>query len=254
MEKTKEITSDNKLKKSSSNSVSSTQNAIKQSCCPPPKWGVRGGFSAFIFDLDGTLLNTLTDLSASVNHALRSFNMPEHTEEDVKQMVGNGIKRLVELAIPNGLANPQFDDVHKAFMNHYLVHSLDATKPYDGIMKMLDSLKSRGRKMAIVSNKRHEATERLCKHFFSDYISVAIGESDKIKRKPAPDTVIEAMSRLDADKDSTVYIGDSDVDILTANNAGIPCISVLWGFRDKDFLLRHGATTLINTPAELLDL
>ncbi|MCD8202526.1 MAG: HAD family hydrolase [Prevotella sp.] len=208
----------------------------------------------FIFDLDGTLLNTLTDLSASVNHALRSFNMPEHTEDEVRQMVGNGIKKLIELAIPDGLANPQFDDVHKAFMAHYLVHSLDATRPYDGIMEMLGTLKRKGKKMAIVSNKRHEATERLCRHFFSDYINVAIGESDRIKRKPAPDTVIEAMTRLGADKDNTVYIGDSDVDIVTAKNSGIPCISVLWGFRDKDFLLRHGATTVIESPSELLDL
>ncbi|MCD8291277.1 MAG: HAD family hydrolase [Prevotella sp.] len=207
----------------------------------------------FIFDLDGTLLNTLTDLSASVNHALRAFNMPEHTEEDVKQMVGNGIKKLIELAIPNGLDNPLFDDVHKAFMAHYLIHSLDATKPYDGIMEMLSALKNKGKKMAIVSNKRHEATERLCRHFFNDYISVAIGESDRIKRKPAPDTVIEAMTRLGADKESTVYIGDSDVDIVTAKNSGIPCISVLWGFRDKNFLLSHGATTLISSPKELLD-
>ncbi len=208
----------------------------------------------YIFDLDGTLLNTLTDLSTSVNHALRTFNMPEHTEEEVKQMVGNGIKKLIELAIPYGLANPQFDDVHKAFMAHYLVHSLDATKPYDGIMEMLGALKSKGKKIAIVSNKRHEATERLCRHFFNDYISVAIGESDRIKRKPAPDTVIEAMSRLGADKSNTVYIGDSDVDIVTARNSGIPCISVLWGFRDKEFLLRHDATTLITSPLELLDL
>ncbi len=207
----------------------------------------------FIFDLDGTLLDTLTDLSASVNHALRAFNMPEHTEEEVKQMVGNGIKKLIELAIPNGLDNPQFGDVHKAFMEHYLVHSLDATKPYDGIMEMLSALKSRDKKMAIVSNKRHEATERLCRHFFNDYISVAIGESDRIKRKPAPDTVIEAMTRLGADKKNTIYIGDSDVDIVTAQNSGIPCISVLWGFRDKNFLLRHGATTLISSPNELLD-
>ncbi len=210
-------------------------------------------YSTYIFDLDGTLLNTLSDLTASVNHALRTYGMPMHTEETVRQMVGNGIKRLLELAIPNGLDNPQFDDVHKAFMAHYLVHSLDATKPYNGIMEMLSALKSNGKKMAIVSNKRHEATERLCHHFFSKYITVAIGESDKIRRKPAPDTVIEAMARLDADKESTVYVGDSDVDIVTARNTGIPCISVLWGFRNKDFLLQHRATTLIEDPAELLD-
>ncbi len=210
-------------------------------------------YDTYIFDLDGTLLYTLGDLAASINHTMRAFKMPEHSEDAVKKMVGNGIKRLIELAIPNGLDNPQFDDVYQTFMAHYLIHSLDTTKPYDGIMEMLRTLKSKKKKLAVVSNKHCNATEKLCQHFFNDYISVAIGESDKIRRKPSPDTVIEAMARLGADRETTVYVGDSEVDIITAKNSGIPCVSVLWGFRDKDYLSQQGATTFIDNPMELTD-
>ena len=207
----------------------------------------------FIFDLDGTLLNTLQDLAASTNYALRTAGMPEHSVEDVRKFVGNGVKKLMERAIPGGLENPKFDETYATFRKHYLEHSLDTTKPYDGIPEVLAELKRRGKKLAIVSNKFYAATQELAKHFFPETIQVAIGERENIRKKPAPDTVLEAMRQLGVGKQGTVYIGDSDVDIDTAKNVGVPCISVLWGFRDKDFLIEHGATHLIKKPEELLD-
>ena len=207
----------------------------------------------FIFDLDGTLLNTINDLAASTNYALRSAGMPEHSVDDVRRFVGNGVKKLMERAIPDGLNNPDFDETYATFRKHYLEHSLDTTKPYDGIPEVLAELKRRGKKLAIVSNKFYAATQELARHFFPDTIEVAIGERENIRKKPAPDTVLEAMRQLGVGKEGTVYVGDSDVDIDTAHNVGVPCISVLWGFRDREFLLAHGATTLIERPEQLLD-
>ena len=207
----------------------------------------------FIFDLDGTLLNTINDLAASTNYALRSAGMPEHSVDDVRRFVGNGVKKLMERAIPDGLNNPDFDETYATFRKHYLEHSLDTTKPYDGIPEVLAELKRRGKKLAIVSNKFYAATQELARHFFPDTIEVAIGERENIRKKPAPDTVLEAMRQLGVGKEGTVYIGDSDVDIDTAHNVGVPCISVLWGFRDREFLLAHGATTLIERPEQLLN-
>ncbi|MCI6551461.1 MAG: HAD-IA family hydrolase [Prevotella sp.] len=208
----------------------------------------------FIFDLDGTLLNTLDDLAASCNYALRSAGMPERTVEEVRRFVGNGVKKLMERAIPGGLEHPRFEEVYAMFRAHYLEHSLDTTQPYPGIMPMLAELDRRGKRLAVVSNKFYAATQELCAHFFGDYIHVAIGERETIRKKPAPDTVIEAMRQLGVGRTKAVYVGDSDVDIETARNVGIPCVSVLWGFRDRAFLLQHGARKLIASPAELLSL
>lgn len=206
----------------------------------------------FIFDLDGTLLNTLNDLAASTNYALRWAGMPEHSVDDVRRFVGNGVKKLMERAIPDGLDNSKFDETYATFRKHYLEHSLDTTKPYSGIPEVLAELKRRGKKLAIVSNKFYAATQELARHFFPETIEVAIGERENIRKKPAPDTVLEAMRQLGVGKEGTVYIGDSDVDIDTARNVGVPCISVLWGFRDREFLIEHGATHLISKPEELL--
>ena len=209
-------------------------------------------YDSYIFDLDGTLLDTLTDLAASCNYALLQHGMAQRTIDEVRMFVGNGVKKLMERAIPDGLANPQFDEVYQCFRQHYLKHGLEHTAPYPGVLPMLAELKRRNKRIAVVSNKFYRATEELCKHFFDQYVEVAIGEREGIKKKPAPDTVLEALAQLGVTGDNAVYIGDSDVDIATANNCQLPCISVLWGFRDKDFLLRSGATTLINTPEELL--
>ncbi len=209
-------------------------------------------FETYVFDLDGTLLETLKDLAASTNFALRQYDMPEHSIEDVRMFVGNGVKKLMERAIPNGLDNPKFEEVYATFRQHYLNHNLDTTKPYDGIPELLRELKGRGKKLAIVSNKFYAATQDLARHFFPDTIKVAIGERENIKKKPAPDTVVEALRQLDVSKEGAVYIGDSDVDIMTARNSGLPCASVLWGFRDKEFLLEHGATFFAEKPEDLL--
>ena len=210
-------------------------------------------FDTYIFDLDGTLLSTLNDLAASTNYALRWAGMPERTIEEIRMFVGNGVKLLMERAIPNGQNNPKFEITYNKFREHYMQHSLDTTSPYNGIPELLYELKRRGKKLAIVSNKFYNATQELAKHFFFDTIEVAIGEREFIRKKPAPDTVIEALKQLGVSKEGAVYIGDSDVDIMTAKNSGLPCISVLWGFRDKDFLLQHGGTLFIENPAEILE-
>lgn len=210
-------------------------------------------YSTYIFDLDGTLLNTLNDLAASTNYALRSVNLPEHSVDDVRRFVGNGVRKLMERAIEGGDKNPLFDEAYATFRRHYLEHGLDTTQPYPGIMEMLKELKARGKRIAVVSNKFYDATQELVKHFFGEYVEVAIGERENIRKKPAPDTVVEAMRMLGVGKENAVYIGDSDVDFNTAKNVGIPCVSVLWGFRDKGFLRSIGATTFITSPEELLD-
>jgi len=209
-------------------------------------------FDTYIFDLDGTLLSTLNDLAASTNYALRWARMPERTIEEIRMFVGNGVKLLMERAIPNGINNPKFEETYAKFREHYLEHNLDTTSPYEGIPALLRELKRRGKKLAIVSNKFYAATQDLAKHFFPDTIMVAIGERETIRKKPAPDTVLEALRQLGASKEGAVYIGDSDVDIMTAKNCGLPCISVLWGFRDKDFLIQHGGTIFVNKPSEIL--
>jgi phosphoglycolate phosphatase len=208
-------------------------------------------YDTYIFDLDGTLLDSLTDLAISCNYALRINNMPERTIDEVRCFVGNGVKKLMERAIPNGLQNPAFEKTYADFRQHYLVHNLDNTKPYPGIIPLLKRLHSEGKNIAVVSNKFYAATQDLVKHFFDEYITVAIGERENIRKKPAPDTVFEALRQLDASSAGAVYIGDSDVDVMTARNCNIPCISVLWGFRTKEFLIKNGATTFVTAPDEI---
>jgi phosphoglycolate phosphatase len=208
-------------------------------------------YEIYIFDLDGTLLDTLQDLAASVNYALRQHHMPEHSIDDVRRFVGNGVRRLMERAIPEGAANPAFEAAFATFRKYYMEHSLDTTRPYDGIPELIHELKKRGCRMAVVSNKMMAATQELVHHFFPE-IEVAIGEDEAagIRKKPAPDTVFAAMKQLG--EGSALYVGDSDVDLATARNSGLPCISVLWGFRDRDFLLAHGATTFVEQPLDIL--
>ena len=213
-------------------------------------------YSTYIFDLDGTLLDTLEDLAAAVNYALRQHGMPEHSVDVVRCFVGNGVRLLMERATPDGAANPSFEKVFETFRQYYMAHSLDTTKPYENIPQVLASLRARGCRVAVVSNKMMAATQELCRYFFSDTVEVAIGEDEAsgIRKKPAPDTVEVALQSLGVGKEGAVYVSDSDVDIMTARHAGLPCISVLWGFRDKTFLQEHGATTFITRPGELLEL
>ena len=211
-------------------------------------------YSTYIFDLDGTLLDTLGDLTASVNYAMRSHAMPEHSIDEIRRFVGNGVRLLMERAVPEGASNPLFEEAFATFRQHYTQHSLDTTCPYPGIPEVLAELRKRGCHLAVVSNKFMTATQELIRHFFPDTIEVAIGEheAEGIRKKPAPDTVNEAFRQLNVGKENAVYVGDSDVDIQTARNSGLPCISVLWGFRDREFLLQHGAEVLISSPSELL--
>ena len=211
-------------------------------------------YKVYIFDLDGTLLDTLGDLAAAVNYALRTHGMPEHSIDDVRRFVGNGVRKLMERSIPDGAANPQFDETFATFRHYYMAHSLDTTRPYEGIPETLAALKERGCRLAVVSNKMMAATQELCQHFFPDTVEVAIGENEAegIRKKPAPDTVFAALRQLGVGEEGAVYVGDSDVDLETARQSGLPCISVLWGFRDRDFLIKHGAKTFISAPQELL--
>lgn len=212
-------------------------------------------FKTYIFDLDGTLLDTLQDLTNAVNYALDKHGMPTHTKDAVRHFVGNGVRLLMERAVPNGAENSLFDAAFADFRQYYMQHSLDNTRPYEGINDMLHELKVRKCRLAVVSNKMMAATQSLVSHFFPE-IEVAIGEHEAagIRKKPAPDTVYEALRQLGTDKTDAVYVGDSDVDLQTAQNSDLPCISVLWGFRDKDFLIGHGAQTFVSYPSELLKL
>ena len=211
-------------------------------------------YDTYIFDLDGTLLSTLEDLKNSCNFALSSFGFPERTLEEVRQFVGNGVELLMKRAVPNNTDNKLFTKVFETFKEHYLIHNLDTTKPYDGVLEMLDELNRAGKNIAVVSNKFYEATVELCRHFFGDRVRVAIGERADIRKKPAPDTVDEAFKLLGVSRENAVYIGDSDVDLATARNSNLPCISVLWGFRDKDFLIEHGGNTFVTDPSQILDI
>ena len=206
-----------------------------------------------IFDLDGTLLNTLDDLADSTNYALSKFGYPTRTIDEVRQFVGNGVAKLIERAIPEGKNNPNFEKCLAIFKENYAQNMYNKTAPYNGIIEMLSNLKSKGIKIAVVSNKFDLAVKELCKKYFEGFIDFAAGENEAqgIKKKPAPDTVISVLNEFNFAPEDAVYVGDSDVDIMTAKNSKMPCISVTWGFRDKKFLLENGATILINAPSEI---
>lgn len=207
-----------------------------------------------IFDLDGTLLDTLGDLAGSVNYALRVHGLPERGVAEVRSFLGNGIRYLMEHAVGDRLVGDDFEKVFQTFRTHYVEHCLDTTQPYPGIMQMLKEMKERGIKMAIVSNKLHPAVQELSERFFSGYISSAVGESATVRRKPNPDAVIAAMRELRSTPEETVYVGDSEVDWQTAHNAGLPCALVLWGFRDEAYLRTlSGVGAYISRPQDLID-
>lgn len=208
---------------------------------------------AVIFDLDGTLLNTLDDLADSTNYALSRFGYPIRTIEEVRQFVGNGVAKLIERAIPEGKNNPNFEKCLAIFKENYAQNMYNKTAPYNGIIEMLSNLKSKGIKIAVVSNKFDLAVKELCKKYFEGFIDFAAGENEAqgIRKKPAPDTVISVLNKFNFAPEDAVYVGDSDVDIMTAKNSKMPCISVTWGFRDEKFLLENGGTILINAPSEI---
>lgn len=206
-----------------------------------------------IFDLDGTLLNTLQDLSESVRFVQKQKGCPLHTNEQVKSHVGNGMRRLMGLSFPEGISEEELNSLFIQFKAYYEEHCNEATAPYDGIMDMLKILKEQGYKLAIVSNKGDFAVKELNRIYFSDYVQVAIGEQEEkgIRRKPAPDTVLEALLQLGSEVENAVYVGDSEVDILTAKNSKMDLISCEWGFRDRAVLEKEGAKIFAKKPDEI---
>ncbi len=211
-------------------------------------------YDTYIFDLDGTLLDTIGDLAVAVNYALKKNNLPPKTLEEISRFVGNGVLKLIERAI--GRSNADVLTVLKDFKSYYHAHNAVTTKPYDGIIELLRELKRLGKKIVIVSNKYDAATKKLSEIYFGDLIDFAIGENEDggIKKKPAPDSVNFALETLKAKKESAVYVGDSEVDIQTAVNAQIPCVSVLWGLRDEKFLRENGGNIFVKTPQEILNI
>lgn len=210
-------------------------------------------YKAAIFDLDGTLLDTLDDLHAMVNHTMDAFGFPRRTREEVRCFVGNGVDKLIELSVPDGLSNPQYPDAIKECRRYYAANSEGRfTKPYDGVLELIDKLNAVGIKVAVVSNKIHPATVKLCEKYFPS-IEHAYGEreAEGIRRKPHPDMVYYAAEQLGEELSDCVYIGDSEVDVITSKNAGVDCISVLWGFRNRDMLEEYGATHFAENTDEL---
>ena len=211
-------------------------------------------YTIAIFDLDGTILNTLEDLADSTNYALKTCGYPERTMDEVRQFVGNGIRKLMERAVPEGTPVEEIDRVHETFTAHYKVHCADKTRPYDGIVELLQNLKKEGCKLAVVSNKADYGVQELCKQYFDGVFDFAVGEREGIRKKPAPDSVNEVLKTLGCSRDRAVYIGDSDVDIQTAANAQMDHIIVEWGFRDVPFLIAKGAKVLVEKPEEILEI
>lgn len=209
-------------------------------------------YKVVIFDLDGTLLDTLEDLANAVNHALFSNNYQIRTIEEIKNFIGNGTRTLIKRALPQNTNIESYEKVYQDFINYYKAHNLDFTHPYKDIKTLLSTLKEKGHKTAIISNKNDDATKLMQKEYFPNLIDIAIGTRDFSKTKPNPESTIEVMNILNVNKNECVFVGDSDVDILTAKNAGIPCISVAWGFKSKEFLEKNGATIIIDEPLELL--
>ena len=207
-----------------------------------------------IYDLDGTLLKTLEDLTNATNQALRECGYPEHTMEDVKGFVGNGIGMLIRRALPPECdADPEaYEMTLQAFKRYYFLHNNDTTAPYPGIPELIDALQEKGLKLAVVSNKNDPNVKALCRYYFPT-IPLAVGEREGIRRKPEPDTVLHVMQEFGSAKDQTLYVGDSDVDVQTARNAGVDCAAVLWGFRSEEHLKNAGARHLFRSPKELCD-
>ena len=210
------------------------------------------GYKAYIFDLDGTLLDTLEDLADAVNFGMRESGFPERSLEEVRSFVGDGMRLLVKRAAPSGTSEEMLEGTFKAFKDYYSVHYMDKTKPYPGIEAMLRALKAQGKRLCVISNKVDYAVKLLMDQFFPGFFETVLGEREGIRRKPAPDSLLAVMEELGLSKEECVYIGDSDTDILTAKNAGIDPISVSWGFRTEEFLKEHGAEKIVNKVEDLL--
>ena len=209
-------------------------------------------YKTLIFDLDGTLLNTLLDLASSVNYAMRECGFNERTTDEIRRFIGNGVAVLIQRSVPDGISEEEYKKALDIFKTHYKENSRNNTAPYDGICDLLRKLKEDGYNLAIVSNKVDFAVKDLRDEFFNGLIDVAIGDSDATRTKPEPDMVYKAIEELGVDKESCIYIGDTDVDIETARNSGMDCISVSWGFRLCSELEEYGATMIADCAEDIL--
>lgn len=209
---------------------------------------------AIIFDLDGTLLDTLEDLTDSVNYVLWKHAMPERTLDEIRSFIGNGIPTLIARSVPVNTDAETVKICVSEMMEYYKDHAEIKTKPYEGITELLYELRKRNILTAVVTNKAEEAAKILCKAKFGDVLSLVIGDNGIDKLKPAPDNVFRALKELNLEKNEVLYVGDSDVDMITATNAGLESVGVTWGFRDETVLRNSGAKNIINTPLELLKL
>ncbi len=211
-------------------------------------------YKAVIFDMDGTILNTLEDLKNATNYSLRQFGMPERSLEEVRMFVGNGIRKLVERAVPSGTSEEKIVQVFDVFLEYYEIHSADNTSPYPGILELVEKLKKSGIKTAVSTNKADVPAQELGREYFNGIFDLIVGQQDGLKVKPAPDSVNKILSILDIQKKDAIYIGDSDVDVQTAKNSGLDFIGVSWGFRGREFLEKNGAKNIVDNANEILDL
>ncbi len=209
-------------------------------------------YNTYIFDLDGTLLDTLQDLTNAVNYAMREMNYPERTVDEVRRFIGNGIRMLIKRAAPQNISSEDYDKTLAVFTAYYLDHIADCTRPYDGITDVIKSLKAHGCKTAVVSNKADEAAKKVVADFFGDIFDLVVGKMDCFPSKPAPDSVLYVIKALKADRNRCVYIGDSEVDVQTAHNSELPCVGVTWGNRDVSELVAAGAEHIASVPSDIL--
>lgn len=206
---------------------------------------------AVIFDMDGTILDTLDDLADSVNHSLKTYGFPPRSREEIRSFVGNGMAQLIRLSVPEGTSQEEEKKVLQEHKSYYPKHSSDKTKPYQGIEELLRSLKAKSLKTAVVSNKADSDVKALADKYFKGLFDSCIGSREGVPRKPAPDLVDIALKEMGVSKDDAVYIGDSEVDVETARRSGLRMITALWGFRSREELLEKGADNFVDTAEGL---
>jgi len=209
-------------------------------------------YKMVVFDLDGTLLFTLEDLYLAVNHCMRTFGFPERDRKTVRKTVGNGIHKLIEDFVPEARGTDRIEEIYQEFMRYYNAHCKENTRPYDGILELVDQLREDGYLVSVLSNKGDFAVQELCKQYFGDKLDFALGLKDGLRRKPYPDTLNTILKEFDLQADEAVYVGDSEVDVELAKNAHMDCISVTWGFRDREIVEALNPGRVADTPDEVL--
>lgn len=207
-----------------------------------------------VFDMDGTLLDTLDDLTNAVNHALEVMGYPARDRDEIRKFLGNGLEVLIKKSLPGGYEESDVDDGIALFKEFYAVHGNDNTKPYGGVVELLEELRSQGVLTAVLSNKYEAAVIELASEYFPGHFDAIRGERENVPRKPAPDGIFSILEELSIDSERAMYVGDSEVDMKTGNSAGVTTVGVLWGFRTGDILENSGAHHTISEPMELLEL